>query len=108
VGDQRAQNADMGEAAGGAAAERKPNDRPPDTIQAYFVGIIRLALAASDQHIEHAKLSPEPSSPKRRIDAPHQPFMHILVNRLIPDHLTPPESSRSTVHAVCEKARQDL
>jgi hypothetical protein len=40
-----------------AAAERKADHRPPDAIQAYGVTTIRLTLAASDQHIEHAKLS---------------------------------------------------
>jgi hypothetical protein len=57
VGDQRAQDADMGESARRAAAERKADHRPPDAIQAYGVTTIRLTLAASDQHIEHAKLS---------------------------------------------------
>ena len=53
VGDQRPDDADMGETARGAAAQRQPDHRPPDAAEPYFVAAVRAVLAAPDQTIQH-------------------------------------------------------
>jgi hypothetical protein len=50
VGDQGSDNADMGKAACGPAAERKPDDRPPASR---LVPDFSVVLASSDPMIQH-------------------------------------------------------
>src|SRR5690242_17433678 len=58
VGDQRPHNADMGKAARGAAAQRKPDHRPPNAAKSDLLAAVRSVLATPDQDIQHRK-SPE-------------------------------------------------
>ena len=55
MGHQRADDADMGKAARGAAAEREPDDRPPNAAEADLLAAIRAALAASRQNFQHRR-----------------------------------------------------
>src|SRR6185437_433958 len=60
---QRLDDADMGKAARGAAAERQPDHRPPDAAKPDLVGSV---LAAPEQILQHL-LSPSRSTNARRI-----------------------------------------
>ena len=53
MGNEGAENADMGKSARGAAAQRQPDDRPPDTAKAHLVMVVRAVWAASLQNIQH-------------------------------------------------------
>src|SRR5450756_1634585 len=47
----------IGLALGGAAAQRQPDYRPPDTAEAHLVGTIGALLAAPHPVIQHRKFS---------------------------------------------------
>jgi len=53
MGDQGADNADMGESARCAAAQRQPDHRPPDAAETHLVAAVSAVLAASDQNFQH-------------------------------------------------------
>jgi hypothetical protein len=54
MGYQRPDDADMGKAAGGAAAQRQPDYWPADAAEPYLVVIIGAFLAAAHPAIQHA------------------------------------------------------
>ena len=53
VGNQRPDDADMGKSARRAAAERKPDHRPPDAAEPHLVAAVGAVLAAPDQILQH-------------------------------------------------------
>ncbi len=53
MGDQCPDDADMGEPAGGAAAQCEPDYWPPDTPETHLVATVLAVLAAPDQYIQH-------------------------------------------------------
>ena len=53
VGHQRPDDADMGKAACGAAAQRQPDHRPADTAQPHLVAAVGAILAAAHPAIQH-------------------------------------------------------
>ena len=57
VRQQRPDDADMGEAARGAAAERQPDHRPADAAEPDLVVAVGALLAAAHPAIQHRKLS---------------------------------------------------
>ena len=61
VGDQRPDDADMGKAARGAAAQRQPDHRPADAAEPYLVVAVGALLAAAHPAIQHQN-SPAASS----------------------------------------------
>ena len=75
MSDQRPHDADMGKAARGTAAQRKPDHRPPDAAQSHLLIAIGSVTAASDQDIQHRK-SPE------GVFSGHEPKKILLTNSL--------------------------
>src|SRR5450631_2898142 len=53
VGNQGPDDADMGESARCAAAQREPDDWPPDAPETHLVAVVLAVLAAPDQYIQH-------------------------------------------------------
>ena len=85
VGDQRLQDADMGKAARGAAAQRESDDRLADTAKADLAVVIDCPWANAVQEVQHLKLL-DPS----RAEGPLQTMR---------GGVDPPEASRTMVYA---------
>ena len=83
VGDQGADDADMGEPARGAAAQRQPDHRPADTAEPDLVAAVGALLAAAHPVIQHQN-SPAADDMRRDAALPDSAPRHFRMHGLCP------------------------